>query len=56
MVIEMPRPDVDYFDPSVVILDDSKIENQINNLFKEYQKQKTAYKTAFRLSDILMGV
>ena len=51
----MPRPDLDYFDPSVIILDDSKIENQIDNLFKEYHKQKTAYKTAYRLSDILMG-
>lgn len=55
MVINMPRADVDYFDPSVIVMDEDKIENQINNLFKEYRKQKTAYKTAYRLSDVLMG-
>ena len=38
MVFEMPRTDVDYFDPSVEILNETKLDNQIDNLFKEYMR------------------
>lgn len=37
MVIEMPRPDFNYFDPSVEAIEDSKMDNQIDILFKEYE-------------------
>ena len=48
MVFEMPRTDVDYFDPSVEILNETKLDNQIDNLFKEYMRQKEAYRHAYR--------
>lgn len=45
----MPRAHEDYYDPSVEAIDDNKIDFQIDNLFKEYQNQKLAYKNAFKL-------
>ena len=51
----MPRTDVDYFDPNVEALDDSKIDTQVDNLHKEYTKLKTAYREAFRQSALFNG-
>lgn len=53
MVIEMPRAGVDYFDPTVEALDENKIDKQVENLFKEYNRQKSAYRKAFKQSALL---
>ena len=49
-VYDMPRVDVDYDDPQVgeplTLLDSDRLDKEVNRIYKEYQRQKEAYRKA----------
>lgn len=50
MVIEVPNTELNYYDPNSEIIDNDKIDKQIDNLFNRYVEQKKAYRGAMSLS------
>ena len=50
MVFEVPKTDVNVHDTNLNMLSGEAIDRQIHNLFKEYKRQKKAYREAINLS------